>query len=103
MPEPPQELDALANKVIGAAIEVHRHPGPGFLESVYEEALATELDIRNIAFERQKLVQIVYKTHGVGEHRLDFLVKNGLVVELKSVDSFSPLHKAQLISLMRNG
>ncbi len=101
MPEPPQELDVLANKVIGAAIEVHRHLGPGFLESVYEEALATELGIQNIAFERQKLVRIVYKTHGVGEHRLDFLVKNELVVELKSVDSFSALHKAQLISYLR--
>ena len=101
MPEPPQELDVLANKVIGAAIEVHRHLGPGFLESVYEEALATELGIQNVAFERQKLVRIVYKTHGVGEHRLDFLVKNELVVELKSVDSFSALHKAQLISYLR--
>jgi len=101
MPEPPQELDVLANKVIGAAIEVHRHLGLGFLESVYEEALATELGIQNIAFERQKLVRIVYKTHGVGEHRLDFLVKNELVVELKSVDSFSALHKAQLISYLR--
>jgi GxxExxY protein len=72
MPEPPQELDALANKVIGAAIEVHRHLGPGFLESVYEEALATELGLRNLDFERQKLIRIVYKAHGVGEHRLDF-------------------------------
>jgi GxxExxY protein len=101
MPEPPRELDVLANKVIGAAIEVHRHLGPGFLESVYEEALAAELGIRNVVFERQKLVRIVYKTHGVGEHRLDFFVKNGLVVELKSVDGFSPLHKAQLISYLR--
>ena len=84
--EPGRELDELAHRVIGAAIEVHRHLGPGFLESVYEDALAVEFRLREIPHERQKVIAVQYKRLPVGEGRLDFLVGGALVVELKSVE-----------------
>jgi GxxExxY protein len=71
MKEPDQELDALAHQVIGAAIEVHRVLGPGFLESVYEEALGVELELRGVSFQRQVAVAVQYKERGVGEGRVD--------------------------------
>ena len=99
--EPDASTDALAHAVIGAAIEVHRHLGPGFLEEVYEEALCLELRLRQIPFERQKLVRIDYKGEYVGEGRLDLLVGDRLVVELKAVRSFAPIDKAKLISYLK--
>lgn len=101
MLEPPRELDAIANRVIGSALEVHRYLGPGFLESVYEEAVATELNLRGIGFERQKSISVFYKDRSVGEHRVDLLVGNYLIVELKAVEKFLPIHKAQLISYLK--
>ena len=101
MLEPSRELDAIANTVIGSALEVHRHLGPGFLESVYEEAVAAELDLRGIGFERQKSISVSYKDRSVGEHRVDLLVENNLIVELKAVEKFLPIHKAQLISYLK--
>ncbi|MBC8098062.1 MAG: GxxExxY protein [Armatimonadetes bacterium] len=94
------DMDHLAYQVIGAAIEVHRTLGPGFLESVYEHALAVELTLRDIAFERQIPIGIDYKGHIVGEGRLDFLIKNQLVVELKAVEQLIPIHTAQVISYL---
>ena len=96
-----QETDALARQVIGAAIEVHRTLGPGFLESVYEEALCVELAIRGIAFVRQVVVAVNYKGHDVGEGRLDLLIGNELVVELKAVEELAPIHTAQVISYLK--
>ena len=90
----------LARAVIGAAIEVHKLLGPGFLESVYEEALAVELDIRGVAFERQRPVSITYKGRHVGQARLDFFVADELVVELKAVDALAGVHTAQVISYL---
>jgi GxxExxY protein len=101
MREPGKELDDLANAVIGAAIEVHRHLGPGYLEKVYEEALAVEFALRQIPFERQKHIYVDYKGHPVGEDFLDFLVGGALVVELKAVDALGPIHKAQVISYLK--
>lgn len=101
MLEPPRELDTAANAVIGAAIEVHRHLGPGFLESIYEEALAIELTLRNVRFERQKAVSVNYKGHSVGEGRVDLFVDGMLIVELKAMDKILPIHQAQLMSYMR--
>jgi GxxExxY protein len=94
-------LDDLAHAVIGAAIEVHRCLGPGYLESVYEEALALELQSRDIPFEKQRPVSVNYKGHPVGEGRLDFLVGGALIVELKAVDALAPIHKAQVLSYLR--
>lgn len=99
--EPNKDVDRLARSVIGAAIEVHRHLGPGFLESVYEEALVVELGLRGIPFERQKPVPVDYKEHHVGEGRVDLLVGYELLVELKAVETLAPIHKAQVISYLR--
>lgn len=99
--EPNKDVDRLARQVIGAAIEVHRHLGPGFLESVYEEALVVELGLRGIAFERQWPVPVSYKERHVGEGRIDLLVGNELIVELKAVDGLAPIHKAQVISYLK--
>ena len=101
MKEPSEEVDRLAKSVIGAAIEVHRHLGPGYLESVYEEALGIELTLRDISFDCQKSVAVSYKGHSVGEGRLDLLVENLLIVELKTVEAFAEIHKAQVISYLK--
>jgi len=101
MREPDKEIDDLANAVIGAAIEVHRVLGPGYLESVYEEALAIEFELRGISFERQKPIRVDYKGRGVGEGRLDLLVGGRLIVELKAVDAFAPIHTAQVMSYLK--
>ena len=100
--EPDRETDALARAVIGAAIEVHRHLGPGFLESVYEEALCVELRLRGIQFQQQLRTKVKYKGEPVGEGRLDFLVGDRLVVELKSVRDVTPIHKAIVISYLKS-
>ncbi len=101
MNEPSAKVDQLASQVIGAALEVHRVLGAGFLESVYEQALAIELAERNIAFERQKPVELKYKGQIVGDARLDFLVGQCLVVELKAVDAIHPVHQAQVINYLK--
>lgn len=96
-----KEVEAWSHKVIGAAIEVHRHLGPGFLEVVYEKALCVEFDLRGIPFVRQHSVQVNYKERKVGEGRLDILVADKLIVELKAVNEFNNLHTAQAISYLR--
>ena len=99
--EPSEELDRLAYAVIGAAIEVHRVLGPGFLESVYEEALCVELQLRGIHFKSQPVVAVNYKGQQVGEGRLDLLVGGALIVELKAVDALASIHSAQVISYLK--
>lgn len=99
--EPREELDRLAYEVIGAAIEVHRELGPGYLESVFENALCVELELRGIPFQRQFAFAVNYKGHAVGEGRLDLLVNDLLVVELKAVDDLLPIHTAQVISYLK--
>jgi GxxExxY protein len=101
MCEPSDQVDDLARQVIGAAIEVHRILGPGFLESVYEEALAVEFTLRGIAFERQKPFQLIYKNNPVGDSRLDFLVGGELVVELMAIEIVHPIHVAKVISYLK--
>ncbi len=99
--EPTQEVDRLAHAVIGAAIEVHRTLGPGFLESVYEEALCVELELRGIPFARQPIVSVIYKGRAIGEGRIDLLVGGILIVELKAVEELAPIHSAQVISYLK--
>ncbi len=99
--EPEERLDVLAHAVIGAAIEVHRILGPGYLESVYQAALEVELKLRGIPFEAQRPVGVTYKGHSIGDGRLDFLVDGILVVELKAVDALADVHKAQVISYLK--
>ena len=99
--EPNPQLDELARKTIGAAIEVHRHLGPGYLESVYQEALAVELTERGIPYSQQAEITIEYKGRKIGKARLDLLFDRQLVVELKAVDQLMAIHKAQVISYLK--
>jgi len=99
--EPDEGLDQLARAVIGAAIEVHRILGPGFLESIYEEALCVELRLRSIPFQRQVPVGIVYKGVEIGQNRLDLVVAGSLIVELKTVEKLAPIHDAKSISYLK--
>ena len=95
------ETERAAKRVIGAAIEVHRRLGPGYLESVYEEALAYEFELSGIGFQRQFLFALDYRGRPVGAGRLDFLVENAVVVEIKSVDALARVHAAQCLSYLR--
>ena len=99
--EPSKETDRLAHAVIGAAIQVHRSLGPGFLESVYEQALCVEFQLREIPFKRQSPISIDYKGQIVGEGRIDLLIGKELIVELKAVEMLAPIHVAQLISYLK--
>lgn len=99
--EPSNEIDRVAYETIGAAIEVHRVLGPGFLESTYEEALCDELSLRKIPFVRQVTTPVYYKNRCVGEVRLDLIVARALVLELKATEGLSPVHWAQLLSYLR--
>jgi GxxExxY protein len=94
-------IEMLANKMIGSAIEVHRILGPGYIESVYEEALVRELHLRAIPFERQKIIDIRYKGFSIGEGRLDLLIGRKIIVELKSVENLLPIHNVQLHSYLK--
>jgi GxxExxY protein len=101
MREPDKLLDELARVVVDAALEVHRELGPGFTENVYEEALAVELRLREVLFERQQAVSVSYKGYAVCEGRVDLLVGGELIVELKAVEKLLPVHKAQVISYLK--
>ena len=84
----------ITQRILAAAIRVHRALGPGFLETVYEEALAVEFALSGIQFVRQKPVALFYKDHQIGEHRLDFLVEEKIVVELKAISVLDDIHFA---------
>ncbi|HVF72474.1 MAG TPA: GxxExxY protein [Chthoniobacterales bacterium] len=84
----------VTDRIIAAAIRVHRDLGPGFLEGIYEEALAVEFALSGIQFVRQKPVALFYKDHQIGEHRLDFLVEDQIVVELKAIKALEDIHFA---------
>jgi GxxExxY protein len=96
------EINDLTGEVIGAAIEVHKALGPGLLESTYEECLCIELGLRNIPFERQKEIPIEYKGVNLNHaYRLDIVVPNKLIVELKACESLEPIHDAQLLTYLK--
>ena len=96
------EINSLTGEVIGAAIEVHKLLGPGLLESVYEECLCYELKLRDIYFERQKDLPVEYKAVKLDcAYRLDVVVENNLVLELKSCDSLLPIYEAQLLTYLK--
>ena len=102
---PNKELDAYTNQlsgnIIGAAIEVHRTLGPGFLERIYEEALAIELEKQGIKFQQQYEFAINYKGQKIGLNKIDLLVEKHVIVELKAVESILPIHRAQIISYLK--
>ena len=92
----------ISEKIIGAAIEVHRILGPGLLESVYEDALCHELHLRNTKFVRQKNVPIPYKDIKLGSDlRLDLLVEDKVIVDLKAKETLSPIDKPKLLTYLR--
>ena len=93
--------DPLTYQIIGAAIEVHRILGPKLLESVYEEALCIELDLRQLSYERQKHIKLSYKGHAIGDFFVDIIVEKEVIVELKSVANLARVHEAQLISYLK--
>jgi len=101
LPEPDPDLDQCARVVVDAALEVHRQLGPGFLESVYEEALNVELSLRSIPFIRQVPVALTYKGVPIGQARLDMLIAGRLVVELKASECLLPIHLAQMLSYLK--
>ncbi|HYX70858.1 MAG TPA: GxxExxY protein [Terriglobales bacterium] len=94
--------EALTESIIAAAIEVHRELGPGLLESVYEECLADELRRLDVPFRAQVEVPVVYKGHQIDSvYRIDLIVAEAVVVELKSVERILPVHEAQLLTYMK--
>jgi GxxExxY protein len=95
------DINQLTEKIIGCAIEVHRVLGPGLLESVYEEALAVELDSAKLSYRRQAPIPILYKGRVVGDFRLDLLVNDAVIVEIKSVARFDPIYEAQVLTYLR--
>ena len=94
--------DELTAKIISAAIEVHRILGPGLLESIYEEALCHELQLRGIRFERQKEVDVIYKGHVIKGQKLDILVEDQVVLELKAVAKLPEVATAQTLSYLKS-
>ena len=96
------EFDELSNRVIGCAIEVHRHLGPGLLESAYEQCLAHELSRNQITFQLQLALPVRYKEVRLDcGYRIDILIEDRLIVELKSVAEIKGLHEAQLLTYMK--
>ena len=96
------EINEITQKIIGCAIEVHKHLGPGLLESAYEECLVSELKKSGLKTERQKPVPIIYKEIKLKcGYRMDILVEEIIVVELKSVDQLAAIHDAQILSYLK--
>jgi GxxExxY protein len=92
----------LTRLIIGAAIDIHRNLGPGLLEAVYEECLAKEFTLRNIPYERQKPIPLVYKDLKLEcGYRPDFLIAHRVVLELKSVESIAPIHDSVMLTYLR--
>jgi GxxExxY protein len=96
-----EDTNQLTEKIIGSAIEAHRHLGPGLLENTYEEALCVEFDRHRIPHRRQLPFPILYKGKPIGEYRLDLLVDETVVVEIKSVGRFDLVFEAQVLTYLR--
>jgi GxxExxY protein len=97
-------VNVLTKEIIGAAIEVHRHLGPGLLESAYQQCLAKEFQLRGIPYQSEWPLPLEYKGLRVNcGYRVDFLVANSVVIETKAVEAIAPVHEAQLLTYMRLG
>jgi GxxExxY protein len=93
--------DKLTERIIGCAMEVHRHLGPGLLESTYESALCVEFDAAGLKYERQPIFPVLYKGKAIGEYRLDLMVEGAVIVEIKSVERFDPVFGAQVLTYLK--
>jgi GxxExxY protein len=101
-PEGPlDEINKLTERIIGCAIEVHRNLGPGLLESTYESALCIELEDAGLVYQRQFPFPILYKGRNIGDYRIDLIVEDKIVVELKSVERFDPVFEAQVLTYLK--
>jgi len=99
-----EEINQVTGEIIGAGIEVHRALGPGLLESAYEACLCRELSLRKVAFERQRSLAVVYKGLSLDcGYRVDLLVAESVVVEIKAVERLLPIHDAQLLTYLKLG
>lgn len=96
-----EDLKKLTEDIIGAAIQVHCGLGPGLLEATYEAAFCVELDERGIKYRRQLPIAMTYKNRPVGEYRLDLLVEDAVIVEIKSVERIDPVFSAQVLTYLR--
>ena len=102
MEEQMEGSSILTGKIIGCAIDVHKILGPGLLESAYEECLAFDLSKSGLSIKRQKPIPVVYKEIKLDcGYRIDLLVENEVVIELKSIDTFAPVHTAQILTYMK--
>ncbi|MCH8269878.1 MAG: GxxExxY protein [Planctomycetes bacterium] len=97
------EMEQTSHQIIGCAIEVHRNLGPGLLESIYQQALVYELRQADLSVQQQVEIKIPYKNTTLGGQRLDILVEHSIVLELKSIETILPVHRAQLLSYLRAG
>jgi GxxExxY protein len=95
------DLNALTERIIGCAIEVHRQLGPGLLEGTYESALCIELNSAGLKHVRQPVFPVMYKGQVIGEYRLDLIVENLVIVEIKSVERFDPIFEAQVLTYLK--
>jgi GxxExxY protein len=93
--------DQLTQRIIGCAIDVHQELGPGLLESIYESAMAVELEFQKMAFRQQVIVPVQYPVRLIGDHRIDLIVENAVVVELKSVERFDRVFEAQILTYLK--
>ncbi|MDD5004990.1 MAG: GxxExxY protein [Candidatus Omnitrophica bacterium] len=96
-----EELNAISQKVIGLAFDVHNELGPGFIERIYSEALALEFARNNVKFEKEKTIKIGYKGKELGEQRIDFLIEGEIILEIKAAESISKIHLAQILSYLK--
>jgi GxxExxY protein len=96
-----EALKGLTERIIGCGIEVHRQLGPGLLEGTYEAALCIELQIAGLNFVRQPVFPVIYKGQVIGEYRLDLIVEDTVIVEIKSVERFDPIFEAQVLTYLR--
>lgn len=90
----------LSYEIMAIAFEVHNKLGPGFVESIYREAMVCDLETRPMPFEREKVIQVVYKGRVIGTHRLDLVIDNKIILELKAVSALNDVFKQQLLSYL---
>jgi GxxExxY protein len=96
-----QKLNVLTERIIGCAIEVHKTLGPGLLESLYENALCFEFEQNRLRYDRQIEMPAIYKGQALGLYRLDLIVEDEIILELKAVEVVNPVYQAQLLSYLR--
>ena len=97
----PDFINSITSRIIGCAVEVHRQLGPGLLEATYEAALCIELEQAGLRYQRQPCFPVRYKGRVIGEYRLDLLVEDAVVVEIKSVERMDPVFEAQVLTYLK--